>query len=109
MRVALHSVLREGHEADYDQAHAAIPDDLAASFARLGIRDWTIWRSGRHLFHLVDCDDFAAAMAALEGDPANQRWQSLITRHVDHFEQLGGGVDAQELPLVWELSQQGHG
>jgi len=106
MRIALHSVLRDGHEAAYDAAHAAIPDELAASFARLGIHDWTIWRSGRHLFHLVDCDDFAAAMAALEDDPANQRWQSFITRHVDHFEQLGTGVDGQELPLVWELSQQ---
>ena len=53
MRIALHSVLREGHEAAYDEAHAAIPAELAAS-----------------------------------------------------FERLGGGVDDQELPLVWELSQQ---
>jgi L-rhamnose mutarotase len=106
MRIALHSVLREGHEAAYDEAHATIPDDLVASFARLGIHDWAIWRSGTRLFHLVDCDDFAAAMAALEGDPANQRWQEFIGRHVDHFEQLGTGVDGQELPLVWELSQQ---
>ncbi|UAJ79595.1 L-rhamnose mutarotase [Leifsonia sp. ZF2019] len=106
MRVALHSVLREGHELAYDEAHAAIPDDLVASFGRLGIRDWAIWRSGRHLFHLVECDDFAAAMAALEDDPANRRWQESINRHVGHFERLGSGVDGQELPLVWELSQQ---
>ncbi len=106
MRIALHSVLREGHESAYDEAHAAIPADLAASFERLGIHDWAIWRSGRDLFHLVDCDDFAGAMAALEDDPANRRWQEFITQHVDHFERLGGGVDDQELPLVWELSQQ---
>lgn len=106
MRIALHSVLRDGHETAYDQDHAVIPDDLAASFARLGIRDWSIWRSGRDLFHLVECDDFAAAMAALEDDPANRRWQEFIGRHVDHFEQLGSGVADQELPLVWELSQQ---
>src|SRR6478609_11800519 len=35
MRIALHSVLREGHEAAYDEAHAAIPAELAASFERL--------------------------------------------------------------------------
>jgi len=103
MRVALHSVLREGHETAYDEAHAAIPDDLVGSFDRLGIQDWQIWRSGRDLFHLVDCDDFAAAMAALDDDPANQRWQEFINQHVDHFEEPGGGM---ELPLVWTLAQQ---
>jgi L-rhamnose mutarotase len=106
MRIALHSVLRAGHESAYDEAHAVIPAELVESFGRLGIHDWAIWRSGRNLFHLVDCDDFAAAMAALEHDPANERWQAFIGRHVDHFEQLGGGVGGQELPLVWELSHQ---
>ena len=82
-------MLREGHEAAYDAAHAVIPDDLAASFERVGIHDWQIWRSGRDLFHLVECDDFAAAMQALDDDPANRRWQESINRHVDHFEHDG--------------------
>jgi len=103
MRVALHSVLREGLEADYEAEHERIPADLAASFARLGIRDWTIWRSGRDLFHLVECDDFAAAMTALDDDPANARWQAHIGRFVDHFEEFDGSI---VLPRVWRLSEQ---
>ncbi|NEN05395.1 L-rhamnose mutarotase [Diaminobutyricibacter tongyongensis] len=106
MRIALHSVLREGREVEYLQAHATIPDDLAASFDRFGIHDWTIWRSGRNLFHLVECDDFDAAMAALQDDPANQRWQGFINDHVDHFEQLGDGWDGMVLPEVWQLERQ---
>jgi L-rhamnose mutarotase len=105
-QVVMHSMLREGHEAAYDDAHAAIPEDLVASFARLGIHDWRIWRSGRHLFHLVECDDFPAAMAALGDDPANQRWQAFISEHVDHFEQTGAGWDRMELPEVWRLARQ---
>ncbi|MEN0083664.1 MAG: L-rhamnose mutarotase [Leifsonia sp.] len=106
MRVALHSILREGHEAAYDADHAAIPDDLVVSFERVGIHDWQIWRSGRDLFHLVECDDFAAAMRALDDDPANRRWQASINRHVDHFVTGGPGPEGMVLPLVWTLTAQ---
>ncbi|WP_374008096.1 L-rhamnose mutarotase [Leifsonia sp. LS-T14] len=106
MRVALHSVLREGHEAAYDVAHAAIPHELVESFERVGIHDWQIWRSGLHLFHVVECDDFAAAMRALDDDPANQRWQRSINRHVDHFVTTGPGADGMVLPQVWTLTAQ---
>ncbi|SDH10985.1 L-rhamnose mutarotase [Leifsonia sp. 98AMF] len=106
MRVALHSIIRDGHETAYDVAHAAIPDDLVASFERLGIHDWQIWRSGRDLFHVVDCDDFAAAMRALDDDPANQRWQESINQHVDHFAMSGPGAEGMVLPQVWSLAAQ---
>lgn len=105
MRVALHSVLRPGTELGYDREHERIPDDLAASFARVGIREWTIWRVGDRLFHLVECDDFAAAMAALADDPADERWQAHIGRFVAGF--LGGdGVSPAPLPEVWDLGRQ---
>ena len=102
--IALHSLLREGVEDRYDSAHARIPDDLLAAHQRAGIRDWQIWRSGRHLFHLVDCDDFAAAREQLEGDPANERWQAVIGDYVDHFELTDSGEWA--LPLVWRMRDQ---
>lgn len=106
MRVALHSVVREGLEAGYDTTHEAIPADLVASFARVGIRDWTIWRSGRDLFHVVDCDDFEAAMTDLDSDPANARWQATIGPFVDHFETVGAGHAGLVVPQVWRLSEQ---
>ncbi|HZQ81425.1 MAG TPA: L-rhamnose mutarotase [Gaiellaceae bacterium] len=101
--VALHSVLQAGREAGYDAAHERIPDDLVEAHRRAGIRDWWIWRSGRDLFHLVDCDDFAAAVAELEHDPANERWQAFIGEYVDHFELPEGGPT---LPLVWRMQDQ---
>ncbi len=106
MRVALHSILKPGNEEAYERDHATIPDDLAASFARIGIWDWTIWRSGLDLFHLVDCDDFLAAMKALETDPANERWQAFIGPYVDHFVSTGDGAEGQLLGQVWRLADQ---
>jgi L-rhamnose mutarotase len=98
MRIALHSVLREGQEDAYEREHATVWPDLLAALQGVGIRDWTIWRSGRHLFHLVETDDFAAAMDRLEGDPVNQRWQEHMATFVDHFE--------PDLRHVWTLRDQ---
>lgn len=102
--VALHSVLRSALEEEYDVAHARIPDELVAAHRRAGIDDWLIWRSGRHVFHLVVCEDFEAAIRQLEHDPANQRWQDFIGPYVDHFERSASGE--MELPLVWRMTDQ---
>jgi L-rhamnose mutarotase len=99
-------VLKEGAEAGYEKAHATVPADLVESFGRFGIHDWVIWRSGRHLFHLVECDDFGAAMRALALDPANQRWQEFINVYVDHFEMSGGEPEGIMIPEVWGLNRQ---
>lgn len=107
MIIALHSVLRRGAEAEYEARHRRIPDDLAATFARIGIHDWSIWRSGVDLFHLVDCDDWIAANEALTTDPANAAWQADIGRFVDHFVQVSGpGPAGQVLPHVYSLREQ---
>jgi L-rhamnose mutarotase len=72
--VALHSVLKPGREDEGDVAHQRIPDDLLEAHRRPDIRDWSIWRSGRNVFHLVECHDFPAALRQLEHDPADERW-----------------------------------
>lgn len=105
MQVALHTTLKPGHEQDYLRDHQTIPVDLVATFGRIGILDWKIWRSGRDLFHLVECDDFAAAMVALETDPANQKWQAFINEHVAGMVSFGDGV-GYPMPQVWTLKDQ---
>ena len=102
--VALHSVLRPGREAAYDAAHERIPDELIEAHRRVGIHDWRIWRSGRNLFHLVECDDFPAAIRELQHEPANERWQVFIGDYVDHIEATPAGESP--LPLVWRMRDQ---
>lgn len=106
MLIALHSEIREGEVPGYLEMHATIPSDLVETFTRVGINDWTIWRSGRRLFHLVDCDDWDAANAELGPDPANVAWQERIGRYVELFRGSDGEDGYAPLHEVWRLAAQ---
>ena len=60
-RLALHSRLIPGTEESYEIEHARVWPELIVVMRNAGIREWSIWRSGRDLFHLVECDDYEAA------------------------------------------------
>lgn len=104
--VALHSVLKDGHVEGYKRDHYRVPDELLTAFNSVGIRTWDIWRSGQHLFHLVTCTDFDAAMKTLENDPANQRWQAFIGVHTDRFEGPDGNKELAPSEVVWRMTEQ---
>lgn len=106
MRIALHSELHDGSVGDYLAHHARIPDELSELFARAGVHDWTIWRSGTRLFHLVDCDDWQRAVEMISNDAANLRWQAAIGRFVSHFLDADGQASMGALEQVWSLSNQ---
>lgn len=101
-RIALHSEVRDG----YVEAHARIPDDLIEAFGRAGIHEWTIWRSGHHMFHLVVCDDWDAAIAALDREPANARWQESIGPYVEAYRDAYAEPGFSPLAVVWDLERQ---
>ncbi|MEP7115487.1 MAG: L-rhamnose mutarotase [Ilumatobacteraceae bacterium] len=100
---ALHSVLREGMEAAYDTQHRTVWPELILALREAGITDWRIWRSGRDLFHLLETDDFDAAMSHLATSDVDARWQNFINTIVDHFEE---GPDGRPMRFVWSLSGQ---
>ncbi|MBS3178212.1 MULTISPECIES: L-rhamnose mutarotase [unclassified Pseudoclavibacter] len=106
MRVALHSEIKAGAVDQYRESHAVIPEELVATFDRVGIRSWTIFRSGLRLFHDVICDDWDAANEALDEDPANARWQQDIGRFVELFRDSDGSEGYAPLELMWDLEAQ---
>jgi L-rhamnose mutarotase len=99
--VALHTRLRPGKEAEYDRVHARIPDELDAALRSAGVRSWRIWRSGRDLFHLVECDDYAAMRAHLRDHPANLPWQARMAELLEVEDDYSGTQPG--VKLVWEL------
>ena len=76
--VALHTVLKPGREEDYVALHQVIPEEVAVALREHGVSDWRIWRDGRHVFHLVDVDDYQAMRAGLRDDPGNLTWQATV-------------------------------
>jgi L-rhamnose mutarotase len=105
-RIALHGILREGAEAGYDRAHRIVPPELLAMFERVGIRDWVIWRSGRDVFHVLDCDDFERAVAMIAADPANEAWQREMAPYVESMVANPDGTAGLALRQVWALRDQ---
>jgi L-rhamnose mutarotase len=104
MRIALHTQVRPDRIDEYVRAHQEVPAELTDAIRAAGATSWTIWRSGTELFHVIECADYQGLLAALAGNPVNQRWQErmaglLATVH-DYSED---GAEAV-LPVVWQLS-----
>lgn len=107
MRIALHTRLKPGSEAEYEQAHRQVPPELVRQIRAAGATEWTIWRSGTDLFHVLECDDYAVLLAALEPSPANRAWQQQMSvLQVVPHDYSGSGAVAG-LPVVWQLPAAG--
>jgi len=102
-RVALHTRLRPGAEAEYEAAHREVPAELQERIRGAGVASWTIWRSGLDLFHVVECADYAAMLAALEDDPVNVTWQERMGEMLDVAHDYSSEGAAAGLPVVWQL------
>jgi L-rhamnose mutarotase len=104
MRIALHTRVRPDRVEEYEAAHREVPPDLVAAIKAGGAREWTIWRSGVELFHVLECDDPAAMFASLEGLPAQIAWAARMAELVDASSGLSADGEASGLPVVWSLT-----
>jgi L-rhamnose mutarotase len=103
MRVALHTRVRPDRVAEYEAAHHAVPAELTDAIRAGGATMWTIWRSGTDLFHLIECDDYAALLASLADLPVNVAWQARMAELLDLVHDYSANGAQAVLPVVWEL------
>jgi L-rhamnose mutarotase len=100
--VGLHTRLRPGAEAAYDELHRAVWPELLAAIRQAGVTSWLIWRDGLEVFHAIECADYEAAIAQLASVPVNQRWQAEVAPLMETAHDYSGrGSD--RLPLIFEL------
>ncbi|MEU5095137.1 L-rhamnose mutarotase [Streptomyces sp. NPDC020996] len=103
MRIALHTEVRADRVEEYEAAHREVPAELTAAIRAAGVTAWTIWRSGTHLFHLLEAEDYSAMIAELEKLPVNIAWQARMADLLEVVHDYSAeGADAS-LPVVWEL------
>jgi L-rhamnose mutarotase len=102
--VALHTVLRRGHEDEYDTLHRAIPSEVAQALREHGVSDWRIWRDGQHVFHLVDVADYQAMRDGLRDDPDNLAWQAAVGPLFEVPDSYAG--DDSGIGFLWSLADQ---
>jgi L-rhamnose mutarotase len=103
MRVALHTRVRADRIEEYEQAHAAVPAELAEAIRAAGVTGWTIWRSGTDLFHLIECADYAAILACLDKSPVNRTWQAQMAELLETGHDYSADGASAVLPVVWQL------
>jgi L-rhamnose mutarotase len=100
-RIALHTRLKPGREADYEREHAVIPAELDTALRDAGVHSWEIWRDGVDLFHLVQVEDYQAMRRALADHPANIPWQAKMAELLDVRDDYSG--NDLGIGKVWEL------
>ncbi|WP_457032232.1 L-rhamnose mutarotase [Kitasatospora sp. P5_F3] len=103
MRIALHTRVRADKVAEYEAAHREVPTELTAAIRAAGVSEWTIWRSGCELFHLLECEDYARLLAELEHLPVNIAWQARMGELLEVVHDYSAAGGAAGLPAVWEL------
>jgi L-rhamnose mutarotase len=103
MRVALHTRVRPDRIGAYEQAHREVPVELAAAIRAGGATEWTIWRSGTDLFHVIECDDYSGLLASLSTLPVNVAWQARMAELLDVVHDYSADGAAAGLPVVWTL------
>lgn len=100
-KIALHTRLKPGKEAEYERVHARISDELDAALRSAGVTDWNIWRSGRDLFHVVEVADYQAMRRELAPNPVNIAWQARMAELLVVEDDYSG--EDMGLAKVWEL------
>jgi L-rhamnose mutarotase len=105
MRIALHTRVRADRIAEYETAHREVPAELTAAIRAAGAKNWSIWRSGTDLFHLIECEDYARLIAELETLPVNIAWQARMAELLDVVHDYSADGAAAGLPEVWRLPE----
>ncbi|MFD8972848.1 L-rhamnose mutarotase [Streptomyces sp. NPDC059593] len=103
MKVALHTKVRADRVEEYDAAHRQVPEELTAAIRAAGVSEWTIWRGGTDLFHVLEVQDYQAMIAALEKLPVNIAWQARMAELLDVVHDYSAQGGDASLPVVWEL------
>jgi L-rhamnose mutarotase len=102
MQVGLHTRLKPGVEARYEEYHRAVWPEVLQAIHRSGITKYVIFRDGLDLFHFIECDDYDRAIAELAKDPVNIRWQAEMAPMMAVAHDFSG-ESSDRLPLILEL------
>jgi L-rhamnose mutarotase len=102
MEVGLHTRLKPGVEARYEEYHRAVWPEVLQAIRRAGITKYVIFRDGLDLFHYIECDDYDLAIPELANDLVNIRWQEEMAPMMAVAHDFSG-KSADRLPLIFEL------
>jgi L-rhamnose mutarotase len=79
--------VRKDQVAEYRRRHQEVWPDMQAALSATGWHNYSLFlREDGLLIGYLECDDFEASRAAMDGTEVNGRWQTAMQ---DLFEELG--------------------
>jgi L-rhamnose mutarotase len=91
--------VRPERAQEYRERHAAVWPEMLDALRRTGWRNYSIFlREDGTLVGYLECDDFAAAQAAMQDTEVNARWQAEMAPFFEIEE--GVAPDAAMTPLA---------
>lgn len=92
-----------GAEAEYERRHEAVWPELLDDIWQAGLRNYSLFRRGRHVYAYAECHpDRATALAALDRSQANARWSEYFEDVIEVLSDEHGLIQADE---VWNLEE----
>ncbi len=79
-RIGQQARLKEGCEVEYERWHRQVWPEVLEALRGAGICNYSIFRRGRDLFAYFEVKDLEAALAHMEGNAANERWQEKMNQ-----------------------------
>ena len=97
-QVAFHIILKPGAGREYVKLHSPVPDEISAQLSEAGIRDFSIFLDGDHVFGVLRYEDEELLKKHL-GHDVSPAWTQAVISICDYRE-----VDP-ELPLLKRIDR----
>ena len=90
--------VRPERAAEYRERHAAVWPEMLEALRETGWRNYSLFlREDGQLVGYLECEDFAACVAAMQERGVNARWQAEMAEFFELAE--GGAADTAMAPL----------
>jgi len=102
-RVAFRLRVHDGKLNEYKRLHQEVWPELLVDMRAASIRNYSIFADGHELFGYLECDDWAAAQAALAESDANRRWQEWMRDYLATPVELAQAEPLRRLDEVFRM------
>ena len=103
-RICFRLQVRPDRLAEYEARHAAVWPEMRAALAETGWHNYSLFvTDAGAVIGYVECEDFAAARAAMEQTDVNARWQAEMAEFFVGLDGLRPDEGLAELREIFHL------
>jgi len=82
---------------EYVEAHRRVWPEMLEALRAAGFRNYSIFRHGNEVFGYFEADDVDAALARMEGQEVNARWQDAMAYLLEERVADAGPPELEEI------------